>query len=171
MTNFNARAKVPLTRALILLILGLCLSAHASAVELRSFKSDADRARFNELSKELRCLVCQNQSLADSDADLAQDLRRQVHEMVEVGKSNTEITDYMVKRYGNFILYKPAFNATTVVLWVGPFVLAVLALSLLFRMLKKRRAQATQPAADLTDTERAKLDALLHGNNKNGASS
>jgi len=96
-------------------------------------------ARMMTLATELRCLVCQNQTIADSHADLAVDLRQQIREMLATGKTENEIRDYMVQRYGDFVLYKPPFKASTAVLWIGPAVLLVLALTLLGLMLRKRQ--------------------------------
>lgn len=105
--------------------------------------SDADEARLHALNLELRCLVCQNQSIADSDAPLAADLRKQVREMIEQGKSNAEIRDYMTQRYGDFVLYRPPFKPLTWVLWIGPFVVLLLALLVVLRL---RKAPATRAA-------------------------
>lgn len=84
-------------------------------------------ARFKELASELRCLVCQNQSLADSQAGLAEDLKSKVYQQIAEGKSDADIKTYMVERYGEFILYKPAYSAGNVALWIGPFIILVIA--------------------------------------------
>jgi cytochrome c-type biogenesis protein CcmH len=118
--------------------------------------------RVMQLSEELRCLVCQNQSLSDSNAELATDLRNQVREMMQAGKSDAQIRDYMVASYGDFILYDPPFKMTTLVLWVGPFVLLVLGGALLARNLKQRRQAVSEQA--LTSEQRARARALLSGN-------
>ncbi|MBM3384368.1 MAG: cytochrome c-type biogenesis protein CcmH, partial [Betaproteobacteria bacterium] len=94
-------------------------------------------ARLRLLEEKLRCLVCQNQSLADSPAGLAEDLRRTLREQVKSGRSDQEILDFMVARYGDFVLYKPPFKATTALLWVGPFVLLALALVTLAAMARR----------------------------------
>lgn len=104
-------------------------------------------ARLKAIAHELRCLVCQNQTIADSDAPLAVDLRRQTRAMIAAGKSDEEIRGYMVERYGDFVLYKPPFNAVTAVLWVAPGLLVVGGLAGLVVMLRRRRAQAATPAA------------------------
>lgn len=95
--------------------------------------------RIRQLSERLRCLVCQNQSLADSNAELAQDLRNQLREQVAAGRSDGEIMDYLVQRYGDFVLYEPPFKATTVLLWIGPFVLLAAAALVLVATLRRRR--------------------------------
>lgn len=138
------------------------ITVSAQAVELREFESPEQRARFVELSHELRCLVCQNQSLADSDAELAQDLRQQVHEMLDKGQSNDEIIDFMVARYGNFVRYKPPFSGATLALWVGPFVLGILGLWLLISQLRRRALTAAAAGAELSEAERQQLASLLH---------
>ena len=114
--------------------------------------------RVTELSAELRCLVCQNQTIADSNADLAIDLRNQVREQLKRGATNEQIIDYMVERYGDFVLYRPPVKTTTLLLWVGPFLLLVIGLGALFYRLSRRPAA---PPAELTAAERARAAALL----------
>jgi cytochrome c-type biogenesis protein CcmH len=121
------------------LLLALCFGA-AQAKEAESAAADpAIEARMMALAAELRCLVCQNQTIADSHAELAVDLRQQVREMLASGKTEAEISEYMTQRYGDFVLYKPPFKATTAVLWIAPAVLLVLALGLLAMVLRKRQ--------------------------------
>lgn len=102
--------------------------------------------RIRQLSEKLRCLVCQNQTLADSNAELASDLRQQLREQVAAGRSDDEILDYLVQRYGDFVLYEPPFKATTVLLWVGPFVLLAAAALVLVATLRRRRRAPEEPA-------------------------
>jgi cytochrome c-type biogenesis protein CcmH len=119
--------------------------------------------RARELSKQLRCLVCQNQSIDDSDAELARDLRRIVREQLVAGKSDGEIIDYLTARYGDFVLLKPPVRPATWGLWFGPgLVLAIAAGGAAVYLARRRRAQ-TRPAAPLSAQERARLDALLRG--------
>ena len=118
--------------------------------------------RVVQLTSELRCLVCQNQSLADSHADLAADLRNQVRDMMRAGKSDAEIRDFMVQRYGDFVLYRPPFKATTVLLWTGPFALLLAGFVGLVAYLRRRRARADE--RELSAEERARAQALLGGN-------
>ncbi|AXQ31719.1 cytochrome c-type biogenesis protein CcmH [Solimonas sp. K1W22B-7] len=107
------------------------------------------RERYRTLVHELRCLVCQNQTIADSSAPLAQDLRSQVERQIAEGRSDDEIRQYMTARYGDFVLYKPPVQRNTVLLWVGPFVLLLAALAIALRQLLRRRvAPAPAPAAD-----------------------
>jgi len=106
--------------------------------------------RMMALATELRCLVCQNQTLADSNADLAQDLRNQIREKMRQGSSDAQIVDYLVARYGDFVLYRPPLKATTVLLWFGPLLLLAVGFAVLLRRLLKRRAAegTTVSAAD-----------------------
>jgi cytochrome c-type biogenesis protein CcmH len=146
-------------------ILILCASmagAVASAGEAPPAAADPVlERRVSELSAELRCLVCQNQSLADSNADLAVDLRNQVREMMRAGKSDDDIREFMVARYGDFILYRPPMKASTLVLWIGPFIL-LLGGGLLFTVYLRRRSRVV-PESALTDEERARARELLEG--------
>jgi cytochrome c-type biogenesis protein CcmH len=116
--------------------------------------------RVTALSQDLRCLVCQNQTIADSHAPLAIDLKNQIREKIGQGMSNDQIIDYMVQRYGDFVLYRPPVKATTLALWFGPAAILLLGLIVLFRYLARRRRE--QPAdAPLTDAEHKRAQALL----------
>jgi cytochrome c-type biogenesis protein CcmH len=110
--------------------------------------------RLQRVSSELRCLVCQNQSIAESTAGLAVDLKQQALEQIQAGKSDEAIRSYMVERYGEFILYKPAFSASNAVLWGGPFVLLALIFVVVVKSLR-RRQQITEPITQATDVLRA----------------
>ena len=143
--------------AAIVLVLA---AVFAQAAEAPPAAADpAVEQRLMDLAEELRCLVCQNQSLADSNADLAVDLRNQVREQIQAGKSDAEIRAWLTQRYGDFVLYRPPVKATTLLLWVGPFVLLVGGVIGLFLALRRRRGRVA-PAA-LTDEERARAEALL----------
>lgn len=145
-------------RLLALLMLALPLSVLAADATPTDLDPVAAK-RAVELSAQLRCLVCQNQTIAESNAELAVDLRRQVNEQIKAGRSDREIIDFMVDRYGAFVLYKPPFNLTTLLLWLGPLVLAVLAVVAFVRTLRARnRAIVYRP---LTDAERAEAQRLL----------
>ena len=114
-----------------------------------------------QLAEQLRCLVCQNQSIAESNAELAVDLRRQIREQIGQGRSDTEIVDFMVERYGDFVLYRPPFKATTLLLWFGPPLLLLLGIGVLVRYLRERRKRIElQP---LTEDERRQAQLLLSG--------
>ncbi len=123
-------------------IVGLCLAVWAiSAFAGEAAPAASDpvlEARMMRISSELRCLVCQNQTIADSHAGLAVDLRQQVREMLQKGQSEQQILDYMTARYGDFVLYRPPFKATTALLWVGPGVMVVAGLVILFVVLRRR---------------------------------
>ena len=101
----------------------LVLPLAASAVEVREFDTPEKQARYEHLLNELRCLVCQNQSLADSDADLAKDLRDEVYDIIQAGKSEDEAIKFLTDRYGDFVLYRPPLRTTTVLLWAGPILI------------------------------------------------
>mgnify|MGYP006274597037 CR=1 FL=1 len=119
------------------------------------------------LSEELRCLVCQNQSIAESNAELAVDLRRQIREQIDAGRDDKQIIAYMVERYGDFVLYRPPLKASTLLLWLGPPVLFLVCLALLLRYLRQRRhAAAPQP---LSDEERRRAAAMLNEGKGNGS--
>lgn len=145
------------------LLLATCATAGAIVFEQREFDDAEQLARYKTLTYELRCLVCQNQNLADSDADLAADLRREVYRMVRAGKSNDDVVEFMVARYGDFVLYRPPLKAKTVLLWSAPFVLGIGGVALLLVQLRRRSA-APAAAAPLSDEEQARLDALLENN-------
>ena len=115
--------------------------------------------RVMNLSQELRCLVCQNETLADSRADLAEDLRTQIREQMKAGKSDKEIVAFLTTRYGDFILYRPPVKPTTYLLWFGPFILMIAGLTLLFRNLKQRRELIVDKP--LSQDERRRAEELL----------
>lgn len=117
--------------------------------------------RLMTISEELRCLVCQNESLAGSRADLAQDLRREVRGLLKAGKSDQEVKDFLVSRYGDFVLYRPQVKPTTYLLWAGPFVLLLAGLFGLIRFLRSRAGESAAQDAPLSDTERQRAEALL----------
>ena len=117
----------------------------AFAVEaLPASDNPALEAQVMKISTELRCLVCQNQTIADSHADLAVDLRRQVREMLQNGQSEQQVIDYMTARYGDFVLYRPPFKALTALLWIGPAVMVVVGLGTLFVVLRRRSRLADE---------------------------
>lgn len=148
-------------RALLLLL--LCLIASATVAQVRrpeAVKDDpAIEQRLQKLSQELRCLVCQNETLADSRADLAEDLRDEIREQMKAGKSDKEIIAFLTDRYGQFILYKPQVTPTTYLLWFGPFVLLLAGLAVLFYYIRQRREMI--PEQPLTSDERKRAEDLL----------
>ncbi len=143
---------------LALLIVLVCGPAWAG--EARPLGEDpAVEARLKHLAIELRCLVCQNQTLADSNAPLAEDLRREVREMIVKNMSDKEIIDFLVERYGDFVLYRPPLKATTTVLWVGPFVLLMVGATVLVITLRRRARKVVD--APVTDEEHRRVEQLL----------
>ena len=112
----------------------------AYAIDPLPFKDRAEEVRFQNLTKQLRCLVCQNQDLADSDADLAKDLRKQVFDMMQSGKSDDEIKQYLVARYNDFVLYDPPLKPGTWLLWFAPFALVLIGACVVARILRRRSA-------------------------------
>ena len=117
--------------------------------------------RLKELAEELRCLVCQNQTIADSNAPLALDLRNQIRTQIGQGKSDEQIRDYMVERYGDFVLYKPPFKASTLVLWLGPLMLLVAGAGVFWTVVVRRRPRMQAPEPQ--PGRRAQVEALLEG--------
>jgi cytochrome c-type biogenesis protein CcmH len=153
--------------SLVAMIFTLFLAAPGAwAGEAAPAASDpALEKRVYAISEELRCLVCQNQSLADSHADLAIDLKNQVREKLQQGMSERQIVDYMVERYGDFVLYRPPLKATTFLLWFGPFALLVAGLIALFVRLARRGGSAPEA---LSDADHARATALLDADNPAG---
>jgi cytochrome c-type biogenesis protein CcmH len=149
----------------IALLFTLCVALaapFAAADEAKPTEQDPVAAsRAVRLSEQLRCLVCQNQTIAESNAELAVDLRRQVREQIAAGKSDGEIIDFMTARYGDFVLYRPPLKATTVLLWAGPAVLLLVGFVVLVRVLRGRRTLAEE--APLTPAEQERAARLLAG--------
>jgi len=148
------------TGLLLALLLGFTTAGWTAAIDAFEFDSSEQEVRFRQLSSELRCLVCQNQTIADSNAELAQDLRREVFEMIKEGQSDAEIVDFLVARYGDFVLYRPPVTTTTALLWAGPFLLIAIGLFFLIRFIRTRVA-TTESDTALSAEEQTRLDALL----------
>ena len=136
---------------LLLLLIGCFMTPARAAIETYEFDSPEMEADYNQLVDELRCLVCQNQNLAGSDADLAQDLRRETYEMLQQGKSQQEVMEFMVARYGDFVLYRPQFKSSTYLLWLGPFLLLVVVLVVVVRRLRAAAKPVEVGAEALAD--------------------
>ncbi len=115
-------------------------------------------ARYYSLLDELRCLVCQNQTIAESDADLAKDLRDEVKKMLQAGATDSEITEFMVNRYGDFVLYRPPVKPRTWLLWFGPLVFLLIALATLAQVVRKQKSAGSTA---LSEAEQAKVDSIL----------
>jgi len=157
---------------LVVLVLLLPLQSWA-AIDTYEFKDEASRERFQQLTDELRCPKCQNQNLADSNSPIAKDLRTEIHRMLGEEQSDDQIIDFMVARYGEFVLYKPRKTASTWVLWYGPFVLLAFGLLIIVLISRRKRkpdasgTPANKPAEEpaegsgLNETEAKRLNAIL----------
>ncbi len=149
-------------------VLILAAPSNAQVFEAREFEDPYHARRYHALINELRCLVCQNQNIADSNAPLAADLRQITFDMIREGRSDGEIIDFMVARYGDFVLYRPPLNPATLFLWVGPFLLLALGIWLLMRQLR-RRASAPEAAGALSVEERTRLSKLIDDEQDRGS--
>ena len=139
----------------MLLAFALLLSMSLThAIDPLPFKDAAEEQRFQNLVRELRCMVCQNQNLADSDAGLAKDLRREVFEMIQAGKSDNEIKQFLTERYGDFVLYRPPFKATTLILWIGPIVVLILGFAFARRLMLNKGPHPELPGPVDDEVER-----------------
>src|SRR6266446_1162546 len=146
-------------RVSILILLLISLAGPALAKEAKPGEDPQIDQRMQALTQQLRCLVCQNETLADSRADLAEDLRKEIREQMKAGKSDQEIIAFLTQRYGDFVLYKPPVKSTTYLLWFGPFVLLFAGTGVLYLYLKKRRELIDdQP---LTADERTRAEEIL----------
>ena len=153
-------------RLLAALLMGLALGAFGQAEEIANPDPAVER-RLRELAEELRCLVCQNQTIADSSAPLALDLRNQLRQQIAAGRSDEQIRGYMVERYGDFVLYRPPLRARTALLWAGPFLLVALGVAIFLFMVRRRRP-ADAPVS-LDPAQRSQIEALLDGREPPGA--
>jgi cytochrome c-type biogenesis protein CcmH len=145
---------------LVQLLLIVSFALGVSAQEAKPLAEDPElEKRLMKLAKELRCLVCQNETLADSQADLAQDLRAQIREQMKAGKSDKEIVHYLTDRYGQFVLYRPPVTPTTYLLWFGPFIFLLAGLAVLYRYVKQRRELI--PDSPLSDEQRRRVEEIL----------
>ena len=147
-------------KTLVALFAALLLAAPVLANEAAPLAQDpAVEQRMIDITGELRCLVCQNESLAASQAELANDLREEVRKLVKQGKTDQEIKDYLVARYGDFVLYRPPVKPTTWVLWAGPFLFLIVGVGALVAFLRRRSRHVAE--ATLTDEEKTRAEALL----------
>ena len=143
------------------LLAALCLAwatTGLAGMEEFDFSGNVDEDRYKELIAEIRCLVCQNQSLADSDAELAHDLRKEVYDLMQTGQDNGQIVDFMVARYGDFVLYNPPVKPSTNLLWYGPIELLAIGILFLIRTVRQRTRQSE---TGFSDQEQARLKAVL----------
>lgn len=151
---------------IIALIAGMTfsLAAHA-AIEVHEFDTLEQELQFKELGDTLRCPKCQNNTIADSNAELAVDLREKVYEMTKAGKSKQEIVDYMIARYGNFVTYNPPFTMATAILWVGPFAVVLIGFGFIVVRSRKRKAVVAEDDQQWDADKEARLKALLDEKN------
>jgi|SRR5437588_8087169 len=146
-------------RIALLISLVICFATVALAKEAKPAEDPQIEQRMRALTEQLRCLVCQNETLADSRADLAEDLRKEIREQMKAGKSDREIIAFLTQRYGDFVLYKPPVKSTTYLLWFGPFVLLFAGTGVLYRYLKRRRELIDDKP--LTTDERKRAEEIL----------
>ncbi|CAH0525238.1 cytochrome c-type biogenesis protein [Vibrio hippocampi] len=142
----------------------LAVSVHA-AIEFHEFESLEQEQQFKELSNTLRCPKCQNNTIGDSNAPLAQDLRQKVYEMTKDGKSKQDIIDYMIARYGNFVTYNPPFTVATAILWLGPLTVVVIGFTLIVIRSRNNKVKPAAEADGWSEEKEAKLNALLKDQN------
>ena len=155
---------VKLLSATFLLFFVLGMTAlYAVKIEFHSFENKAQEKLYLQLIAELRCVKCQNQNLAESNAGVAQDMREKTYELISKGASRDDVIEYMTARYGDFVLYKPPFKMQTMLLWVGPPAFLLLSLLMLFRLI---RNQKKQPIEALSDTNRDAVRELFTSNDK-----
>ena|SRR6266568_8398920 len=147
------------TSTTIFLLLAVCFAPSLMAKEAQPNEDPQIEQRMKVLTEQLRCLVCQNETLADSRADLAEDLRKEIREQMKAGKSDQEIIAFLTQRYGDFVLYKPPVKSTTYLLWFGPFVLLIGGTAVLFRFLKRRREMIHEQP--LTPDEQKRAEEIL----------
>ncbi|MFT5572747.1 MAG: cytochrome c-type biogenesis protein CcmH [Cryomorphaceae bacterium] len=148
------------------LLLSVCLALYSlgsfAIVEQVVFPNEEMEQRYSDLIAEFRCLVCQNQNLADSNAELAKDLRRKTAELLKAGDSDADIRKYMRDRYGDFVSYRPAFNARTALLWLGPVaVLLFVLLGLVFNIRRRQNDEALRPTRANDEAQRVKVRNLM----------
>jgi cytochrome c-type biogenesis protein CcmH len=152
---------VKIIRSVLACVFLLVASQALALIETYDFSNPELEARYQQLSEELRCPKCQNQNIADSNAPIAQDLRKLLHQQLEEGASDGEILDYMVARYGEFVRYRPRFGGTTVLLWLAPILLLLAAIGVLLVTLRSRSKIDDDKGAALTAEEQARLQSML----------
>lgn len=146
--------------ALLVLLISVGFAASAqAAIDTYQFADEETRQRFYHLNDELRCPKCQNQALGDSNSPIATDLRGQVYRLLNEGKSDQDIKDYLVARYGEYILYRPELSRYTLMLWLAPLILLLIGFAVVLVMIKRRRVQIAAPVLDAAEQQR--LDSLI----------
>lgn len=144
--------------SILAFVITLSFSPGAVSAPIETFKFDSPETEkvFHKLSEELRCLVCQNQNIAESNADLAKDLRLEIYTMLSQGKTEDEIVDFMVQRYGDYVLYRPPFKPLTWLLWIGPLIIFILGLIFVVRFMKSQSSVVSSEGLSEEDIERIK---------------
>ncbi|MDO7085504.1 cytochrome c-type biogenesis protein [Pseudocolwellia sp. AS88] len=156
----NTKFIAIITSALLFVLISLSSShVQASPVDTYEFKDEVTKIRFNALTKELRCPKCQNQNLADSNSPIAADLRREVYDLLNEGKADIEIVNFMVARYGEFVLYRPRVSSLTYILWFGPALLVLIGIVVVVMVIRKK--PKIQAEETLSAEQQSKLDNLL----------
>ena len=145
----------------LMLALLLTMSAAHATIDIYPLESDADRQRFQVLTKELRCPKCQNQNIADSNAPIAQDMRDEVHRLLVDGNSDEQIVDAMIARFGEFVTYRPVFDRRTALLWLTPVLVLLIGIGVVIGLVVRSRTQAAQPPRTLSLEERQRAEDLL----------
>ncbi len=154
---------------LVLLLLLVPLTGWADQ-EARPVADDPEvEKRMLELTEELRCLVCQNETIAESRADFSNDMRREIRELIKANKTDEEIIEFLVERYGDFVLYNPPLKSTTFLLWFGPMILFIAGSITLFLYLRRRRKQVEDTEIPISEDAQKKAEALLNENKGNNA--
>lgn len=149
-------------RWIIIFCLLLIANSAFAAVDVHEFKNDTQRLRYQSFIDEMRCPKCQNQNLSGSDSPIATDLRNELYSMIQDGRSDMEIVDFMVNRYGEYILYRPRLSPVTIILWLGPAILLLLGIVVLILMVRRRRRDALEAGPQaLNQAERERLQKLL----------
>ncbi|ART83408.1 cystathionine gamma-synthase [Oceanisphaera profunda] len=151
--------------SMLIVLMSLWVTPAMAAIDVYEFSSPEQEKVFHQLTRELRCPKCQNQDIADSDAELAKDLRDKTYVMLHEGNSKQDVIDYMVARYGNFILYRPPFMASTMILWFGPVIVILLGIFLVIRRTRKQPRNLADNA--LSAEQQARLNELLKKDKEN----
>jgi len=147
------------------LLFAVAVSADEGSDTLE-FKNDDQRSQYQRLTEELRCPKCQNQNIADSNAPIAKDLRNEVHRLILEGDNEDQIVDFMVQRYGNFVVYKPKFDTSTYLLWLGPAGIALLGLIIVVISARKKRETLADNSSELSNEEKNQLSNILSEDEK-----
>ncbi len=151
----------PMFKLLTLFVLLMCPLKLLAGIDSFDFSSDENRERYQVLAEELRCPKCKNSNLAGSNSMIATDLKREIHTMVEAGDSNEKIVDFMLNRYGDFVLYRPRLNTSTLLLWGTPIAILALALLVVGTIVRRRSKAVAQTNGGLTAAEQAQLAEVL----------